>query len=117
MRSFPELAGPYPVSRDGGASPPWSRNGRELFYRRGDALLTVPVFMDEEFSVEPSTQQTVRRALSGGMADSFVETLNLFDETPDGEFFVVERDPTAPPVRAHVVLNWFDELKALVPIP
>ncbi len=117
MRSFPELAGPYPVSRDGGASPLWSRNDRELFYRRGDALLTVPVFMDEEFSVEPSTQQTVRRALSGGMADSFVETLNLFDETPDGEFFVVERDPAAPPVRAHVVLNWFDELKALVPIP
>ena len=33
------------------------------------------------------------------------------------EFFVVERDPAAPPVRAHVVLNWFDELKALVPIP
>ena len=117
VRSFPELAGPYPVSRDGGTSPLWSRNGQELFYRRGDALITVPVSMEEEFSVGPLTQQTVRRDVSGGVGDSIVETLNLFDETPDGEFFVVERGPAAPPLRAHVVLNWFNELEALVPIP
>ena len=117
VRSFPELAGPYPISRDGGAAPLWSRNGRELFYRRGDELITVPVSMDGELSVGPPTRQTVRRALSGGLGDSFVDTVNLFDETPAGEFFVVERDPAAPPIRAHVVLNWFQELTARVPIP
>ena len=30
-------------------------------------------------------------------------------------FIVVERDPAAPPIGVSVVLNWFDELRRLVP--
>ena len=40
-----------------------------------------------------------------------------FDVDPDGGFLFVERDPAAPPVRVHVVLNWFEELEARVPVP
>jgi hypothetical protein len=35
----------------------------------------------------------------------------------DGRFLVAQRDPQAPPARVNVILNWFDELRAHVPVP
>jgi hypothetical protein len=36
--------------------------------------------------------------------------------SPDGTYFVmVEADPNARPTQVHVVLNWLEELKRLVP--
>ena len=40
-----------------------------------------------------------------------------YDVTPDGKQFLMVRDPEAAPVHEiRVVLNWFDELKRLVPV-
>jgi len=37
--------------------------------------------------------------------------------TPDGEHFImIRREPAAIPNRIHVVLNWFEELRRLVPV-
>ena len=41
--SYPSLAEKIAVSTDGGHRPRWSRDGRELFYRQGDALMAVSV--------------------------------------------------------------------------
>ena len=39
-----------------------------------------------------------------------------FDVHPDGERFVtIQHDPDELPNRLHVVFNWFEELKRLVP--
>ena len=40
---YPEPAERYPVSAGGGVDPAWAANGSELYFRRGDAILAVPV--------------------------------------------------------------------------
>ena len=58
MRSMcarsPEVdsGGRWQVSTKGGDSPLWSLDGRELFYRSGDAVLAVSVQTDSKFSFE-----------------------------------------------------------------
>ena len=37
--SWPNLSGKTTVSTDGGNEPQWSRDGREVFYRRGNAMM------------------------------------------------------------------------------
>ena len=39
-----------------------------------------------------------------------------YDVTPDGNrFLVIERNVESMPTEIHVVVNWFEELKRLVP--
>ncbi len=38
-----------------------------------------------------------------------------YDITPDGRRFVMVKEMNPPPRRIAVVLNWFEELKRLVP--
>ena len=40
---YPGPGGRWQVSTDGGASPVWSRDGRELFYRSGEKMMTASV--------------------------------------------------------------------------
>ena len=39
VRGFPDMAGRYQVSLEGGTEPAWSPRGGELFYRDGPALM------------------------------------------------------------------------------
>ncbi|MHC4450251.1 MAG: protein kinase domain-containing protein [Planctomycetota bacterium] len=43
LRSYPEVGEPELVSADGGTEPLWSRDGSELFYRKGNVLFAVPI--------------------------------------------------------------------------
>ena len=44
VRPFPDVnEGKWQVSSNGGNSPLWSPDGRELFYRNGDATMAVAV--------------------------------------------------------------------------
>ena len=53
VRPFPEVdKGRWQVSTSGGDSPLWSPDGRELFYRNGDAVMAVSVKTDPTFSLE-----------------------------------------------------------------
>lgn len=38
-----------------------------------------------------------------------------YDIARDGRFIVAQRDPQAPAVPVHVVMNWFDELNEKAP--
>ncbi len=41
-----------------------------------------------------------------------------YDVAPDGQHFVIlDANPDSPAREINVVLNWFEELKRLVPIP
>ena len=44
--------GEWQVSTSGGDSPLWSPDGRELFYRSGDAVMAVSVKTEPTFSLE-----------------------------------------------------------------
>ena len=51
VERFPGLTDRQPISTDGGAEPLWSRDGRELFYRRGNAMMVVPLGGSSTLSV------------------------------------------------------------------
>ena len=68
---------PYPgpgpkwlVSTDGGSDPVWSSDGRELFYRHGDQMMTVAIAPMGDFSRPPAA--AVRSAFRfGGQRPEF----------------------------------------------
>jgi Tol biopolymer transport system component len=117
VRPFPgvESGGRWQVSTGGGDSPLWSANGLELFYRNGEAVMTVPVKTGPVFSLEsPRLLFRGPYVLSGINTDSW-------DISPDSKRFLMikeaggEQAVSARPRKINVVLNWFEELKQRVP--
>ena len=108
------VAGPndaMAVSIDGGREPAWAPDGKELFYRRGDAFLAVTVSSTGSLSVGDARTLFEIRAASGRSSNHAGYAVS-----PDGRRFLVLRlDPRAIPTQINVVLNWFDELRARVP--
>ncbi len=114
VRPFPNVDdGRWQISTGGGTQPLWAFNGRELFYRRGAALMTVPVQTEPNFT--PATPEVLFEgdyfAGAGGRA---------YDVSPDGERFLMiiegegaESTSAAPQII--LVQNWFEELRRLVP--
>jgi Tol biopolymer transport system component len=98
---------PYPgpgptckVSASGGEFPRWSANGTELFYRQGGTAMVANV-VDRNFC--DTDPQPLFEGLEGWS----------WDVSPTGDFFVtVER---REPPQLHLILNWAEELKRLVP--
>ena len=114
VRPFPGPGERWQVSTDGGAEPIWARDGRELFFRLGDALLSA--------GVEPrgrAFRTTVpRRLFEGRYARAFgaISSGNaVYDVSPDGRrFAMIQRSERAPPSQLQVVVHWFDELRRRV---
>ena len=118
MRPFPQVsAGHWQASFGGGAKPVWGRNGRELFYLDlTNTLMSVPV------------QTFAGTVTFGNPARVFEKTYAVpdpnarpYDVSPDGQRFLMIKetaanDRSATAARIIVVLNWFEELKARVPI-
>ena len=88
----------------------WARNGRELFYRNGEAVLAVSILTDPSFTA--------------GNPEVLFENYYVFEQggpnydvSPDGERFLmikpVESAPATPQII--VVQNWFEELNRLAP--
>jgi serine/threonine-protein kinase len=97
------------VSTDGGRSPRWSPDGRELYYRRGDTFLAVPVSTTGPLSVGDARALFDIHAGVGRSSNHAGYAV-----APDGRFLVLRLDPRAIPTQINVVLNWFEELKAKV---
>jgi len=57
----------------------------------------------------------VERETFGRPSVLFEAPLIGFDVAADGRFLGVLRDSAVPPAPVNVVVNWFDELKRLVP--
>jgi len=108
VKPYPQ-GGIVPISDGGGREPIWARDGRELFYRNGDKMMVVSVQTDPTFRAETS------RLLFEGTYHSLVWTSN-YDISPDGQRIVIaEAVRGSAPTQINVVLNWFEELKRLVP--
>ena len=108
VRPFPDGGGKTIVSTDGGSRPAWSADGRELFYREARRVMAVPVEFGEELTVGAPTFL---------FQSSFIDPIfgSALDLTADGERFVIVESPSQARAELHVVLNWFEELKRLVP--
>jgi serine/threonine-protein kinase len=84
VRPFPGPGPRVPVSLNGGTEPCWSRDGRELFYREGDAMMAASV------RTQPAFEVTERRRLFSGAflaGGGFRE----YDVAPDDRRFVMVR--------------------------
>ena len=100
------------ISNNGGRQPMWSQNGKELFYRSGNNMMVVPIQMEPTF--EAGTPQSL---FEGTYSDAYFGSTSNYDVTDDGQRFVMVKSSAQGITGStlHVVLNWFDELKRLVP--
>ena len=113
VRPFPEInASRRQVSTDGGTYPLWSRDGRELLYYDYARRTIMSVGVEPDGALHFGKPEV---AVRGSYAAPFGLTRN-YDISPDGKRFLLlkETDEQSPP-HVIVVLNWFEELKRLVP--
>ena len=92
-----------------GRQPVWSGDGREILYVTDDGISRVTVDADAEST-----------SLSLGRSSPLVDMpgLDSFDISQNGESLAINRLPVESAAREiRIVLNWFEELKRLVPTP
>jgi eukaryotic-like serine/threonine-protein kinase len=109
VRPFPQVEERRElISRSGGTSPRWSRDGTEIFYVSEKGLMRVPVAPTRDGSGTLSFgEPSLALAMTG---------LTSFDTSPDGRSFAIARSPIEKAAKEiRVVLNWFEELRRLVP--
>jgi len=112
-----------PVSVQGGVSPVWRRDGRELFFAGpDDKMLAVSVTPAGASLQLGKPMPLFDRAVTGPTGDRAVYDVGNnagigYDVLPDGRFVMV-RSPDQLTAREIVIVrNWLEELKRLVPTP
>ena len=118
VRPFPNVDdGRWPMSRDGGQTPVWGSDGRELFYRRLDDAAMMVVSIDTELTFSPGSSSVLFDAQEF-LVTWPPATSPAFDFSQNSQrFLMIREDPAANRPDIIVVLNWFEELTRLVPIP
>jgi serine/threonine protein kinase len=98
----------WTISTEGGSAPLWSHMGREIVYTNGTKILAVPV----------ATTPTFKAGVPAVLFDRG-KRVHGYDVTPDGQRFVIAEDAEPEPERLQIVVipDWFEELKAKVPVP
>jgi len=106
VRPFPDAAGRWKISTEGGTQPRWAGNGRELFYRNGNKMLAVSIDTRNGFVASRP------KLLFEGSYRMNVNWVAAYDVTADGQRFVMHhsRQDTGGD-QIHVVLNWSEEVK------
>lgn len=110
VRPFPDVdAGRWQVSSDGGRTPRWSRDGRELFFLGLDgAMMAARVEPADAFVSDAPVRLFVGRYfLGGGSAVG-----RTYDLSANGRRFLMIMPAPSPPIS--VVLNWTSTLAARV---
>jgi hypothetical protein len=80
VQTFPSPGGKSQVSTNGGSSPVWSRDGRELFYIAGDG---------KSMAAEVKTGSKLEPGAPKPLFDPRVGATAGFDISPDGRRFLV----------------------------
>ena len=89
----------------------WARSGRELFYRSDDEMMAVAIETEPAFSAGTPTVL---------FEDPYFRNIrHVYDISSDGQRFLMIKEVSSndAPRELRVVLNWFEELKRLVPAP
>jgi serine/threonine protein kinase len=104
VRPCPPTGEVWQVSVGGGASPLWSRNGRDLYYTLGTRMMTASIETKPSFRAGKPTQ-----LFDGGFN---TDRAHDFDIAPDGRFVAV-RVPggIAGQRELRVLLNWPAEMQ------
>lgn len=113
VKPFPDRGGRWQISAGGGVQAVWAPNGKELFYRNGAKMMVVSV--ETQSSFRAGTPRLLYERSSYGGSDTEAAE---YDISPDGQRLLMykvvsEREGRLAPLI--IVLNWFEELKRLVP--
>ncbi len=118
VQPFPATGAKYLISdqNDDGHHPVWSRDGRELFYTPGPGSRIQKVRISTAPSFQFSRPETLVRRFTNA-SPAFQRT---YDVTKDGRFLGligagVVKESGVQTSQVVVALNWFEELKRLVP--
>ncbi len=110
VRPYSGTGAPIRISPNGGVEPVWSPDGQELFYLQGNKMMVVKIDADSEFRFERP------EVLFAG--NYYHDYKPSYDVGSDGRFLMIQRGEQEPgQAQINVVLNWFEELKRLVPTP
>jgi len=111
VQPYPGPGPKYQISSEGGSEPAWNPNGKELFYRTGNKMM--------------STKVTIRPSFSAGQARVLFEGQYVTGAAPEGEStaycvmpdgkHMILRKQSGTTSQIMVVLNWFEDLKRRVP--
>ena len=120
VRPYPDVTrGRWQISNSGGVMPLWSRTGRELYFldsagtvgaSTASDLMSVPVTAGAEFVMGTPVRVATFPAVAA----------QDYEVGTDGRFLVkipAASDGATPRQSVVVVQNWFDELRARVPVP
>ncbi len=108
VRPYPRKRGKWKISRNGGTDPLWAPDGRQIYYRQADKVMVVLVESEPEF--RPGRPRTLFERRYARPV-----TAGFYDIAPDGQRFLMLMADQEPITHINVVLNWFQELKRLVP--
>jgi Tol biopolymer transport system component len=109
VQPFPAVDRRFQISTADGNEAVWSRDGRRLFYRGASAMWAVSVAPGSSF--EPGLPE---RLFDDRFSNKGFNHTG-YDVAPDGRLLVMGLSSDQPEVLT-VVLNWFEELKRLVPV-
>jgi serine/threonine-protein kinase len=113
VRPFPGRGGAKLISTEGGTEPMWSRDSKEIFYRNGEKMMAVAISTEPELAPAKPTLLFEGRYETGQFYPGFRST--NYDVTADGRFVMIRSEESSESTQINVVLNWFEELKRLVP--
>jgi Tol biopolymer transport system component len=110
LQPFPVTGAVYQVAAIG-RLPTWSSDGRQLFYAASSQLWTVGVTTSGGLRI--GNPVAFAREVGGMLSPAFD-----YDVMPDGRFIAAAASlADLNQQEIQIVLNWFDELKRLVPTP
>jgi len=99
IEPVPGPGGRLQISNDGGEQPRWVRNGREIVYRNGTKMMSVPVKIEPVLRPSKAVELFNRKFDRGGV-------VNGYDVTADGQTFVMTRSERDNPTEIRVVIGW-----------
>ncbi len=111
VRPFPGPGGRWQISSGGGREPRWSHDGREIYFRKENDLLAVPVDTRSGFVAGRAER------LFGGVTLGGTSNPRVYDVAPDGRFLVFPQvePPTGPGAGGstglNLVLDWAVEVQ------
>lgn len=104
VRSLTPSGGRWQISASGGTRPLWAKNGRELFFRSHDTVMSATIQTEPQFTA--GTPQAL-------FPYHYRESGHDYDVTPDGRHFIFIKpsNTQAGPTQITVALHWASELR------
>jgi serine/threonine-protein kinase len=111
IRRYPSGNDRRQISFDRGDEPIWDPSGKMLYYRSGNTMKAVAIEIEPSFSLgEPNNLFT-----EWAERNNIVRNYD-FDSVNRRFIMVKSLQEESTPTQINVVLNWFEELKRLVPV-